>query len=96
MRRRTYSHIDKTGIKMMEDIRPGALLRVSWIEDPEADAEWGLDMIYFEDPLELPPVVMLIEWMPYVNNAKNIITFKCLYEDKLYYSSTNALVEVIK
>jgi hypothetical protein len=53
-------------------------------------------MIYFEDPLELPPVVMLIEWMPYVNNAKNIITFKCLYEDKLYYSSTNALVEVVK
>ena len=96
MKRRTYSHIDKTGIKMMEEIRPGALLRVTWIEDPEADAEWVLDMIYFDEPPDLPPIVMLIEWMPYVNNAKNIITFKCLYEDKLYHSSTNALVEVIK
>ena len=85
---------------MMEEIRPGALLRVSWIEDPEADAEWGLDMIYFEDAKELGyeelnNIVLLVEWMPHVNNAKNIISFKCLYEDKLYYSSTNALVEVL-
>jgi len=73
--RRLYAHIDKTGIKMMEEIRPGALLRVSWIEDPEADAEWGLDMIYFEDAEEQNNIVLLVEWMPYINNAKNIITF---------------------
>ena len=65
--RRLYTHIDKTGIKMMEEIRPGALLRVSWIEDPEADAEWGLDMIYFEDSEELNNIVLLVEWMPYIN-----------------------------
>jgi len=95
MKRRTYSHIDKSGMKMMEEIRPGALLRVSWIEDPEADAEWGLDMVYFEDP-EVNNIVLLIEWMPYINNAKNIITFKCLYEDKIYLSSTHALVEIVQ
>jgi hypothetical protein len=94
--RRLYSHINKTGIKMMEKIRPGALLRVSWIEDPEADAEWGLDMIYFEDAEEQNNIVLLVEWMPYINNAKNIITFKCLHEDKLYFSSTNALLEIIR
>lgn len=78
----------------MEEIRPGALLRISWIEDPEADAEWGLDMIYF-DEAEEENIVMLIEWMPEIRNTKNVITFKCLHEDKIYYSSTIAILEII-
>ena len=89
-----YSHIDENGIRLMEEIRPGALLRISWIEDPEADAEWGLDMIYF-DEAEEENIVMLIEWMPYVRNTKNVITFKCLHEDKIYYSSKIAILEIL-
>jgi hypothetical protein len=89
-----YPHIDENGIRLMEEIRPGALLRISWIEDPEADAEWGLDMIYF-DEAEEENIVMLIEWMPYVRNTKNVITFKCLHEDKIYYSSTIAILEIL-
>ena len=78
----------------MEEIRPGALLRISWIEDPEADAEWGLDMIYFDENEE-ENIVMLIEWMPEVQNTKNVITFKCLHEDRVYYSSTVAILQVL-
>lgn len=89
-----YPHIGEEGIRLMEEIRPGALLRISWIEDPEADAEWGLDMIYF-DEAEEENIVMLIEWMPHVRNTKNVITFKCLHEDKIYYSSTIAILEIL-
>ena len=89
-----YPHIGEEGARLMEEIRPGALLRISWIEDPEADAEWGLDMIYF-DEAEEENIVMLIEWMPEVQNTKNVITFKCLHEDKIYYSSTVAILETI-
>lgn len=94
---RKYPHLDKQGIKIMDEIRPGALLRVSWIEDPEADGEWGLDMIYFdaEEDSELDNIVLLLEWMPQIQNTKNIISFKCLHQDKIYYSSTYALLEVI-
>jgi hypothetical protein len=53
-------------------------------------------MIYFEDAEEQNNIVLLVEWMPFINNAKNIITFKCLHEDKLYLSSTNALLEIIR
>lgn len=97
MKRKKYPHIDSKGMQMMEEIPVGSLLRVSWIEDPEADGEWGLDMIYFEDPDEdLNNLILLLEWMPEVQNNKNIITFKCLHENKIYYSSTHALVEIIK
>jgi hypothetical protein len=78
----------------MEEIRPGALIRVSWIEDPDADAEWGAHIFDLSD--DDSNVVMLIEWMPYIHNSKNVITFKCLWEDKVYYSSTNALLEKVK
>lgn len=74
----------------MEEIRPGALIRVSWIEDPDADAEWGAHIYDLENNDN--NVVMLIQWMPYIRNARNIITFKCLWEDKIYYSSTQALL----
>ena len=100
-KRRLYSHIDETGMKLMESISPGTLLRVSWIEDPEADGEWGLDMIYFDDvdkteDDETNNIIMLLEWMPEVHNNKNIITFKCLHEYKIYYSSTYAILEVLR
>lgn len=95
MKKNPYPHINAVGMKLMEEIRPGALLRVGWIEDPNMDGEWGLDMIYFDESEE-NNIVMLLEWMPHVKNNKNIITFKCLHEDKIYYSSTHTILEVIK
>lgn len=82
----------------MESIKPGSLLRVNWVEDPDEISDWGGDMTYFDASSEeknIDNIVMLIEWMPYISNSKNVISFKCLYKNKIYYSSTYGLVEII-
>lgn len=83
----------------MESIKPGALLRVNWVEDPDEISDWGGDMTYLDEANlenETDNIVMLIDWMPFISNTKNVISFRCLYKSKIYYSSTYALVEVIK
>jgi len=94
MNKSPYKHITKAGYRLMEELKPGALIRVSWIEDPDQDAEWGGQIYDLEGGEH--NIVMLIKWMPEIFNATDIISFKCLWEDKLYYSSTNALIEVLK
>ena len=90
----SYKHITEAGYSLMKELKPGALIRVSWIEDPDGDAEWG-GQIYDLEGNE-NNIAMFIEWMPDIFNTKDIITFKCLWEDKIYYSSTRALIEILK
>jgi len=92
-----YPHIGEEGARLMEEIQPGALLRVSWIEEPDGDAEWGGHIYWFEDDPDNVDsnIVMLLEWMPNVHNAKNVITFKCLWLDKVYYSSSAAMLGIM-
>lgn len=98
-KRRIYRHIDEQGMKLMESVSPGSLLRVSWIEEIETE-ECLLgeeNYILFSDEVsEETNIVMLIEWKPQIINAENIICFNCLYKDRLYNSSTAALLEVLK
>lgn len=99
---KTYKHITEAGYAMMEEIPPGTLLKVKWIEDMEDvdGAEWGTNMIYFDhnedqNVDDICNIVMLIRWRPEIENAINIINFDCLWQDKLYSSSTYALIEVL-
>lgn len=87
----------------MNSIPLGSLLRVKWIENPNVDAEWGDHLLWFEDELQDAnntdannDIVMLLEWMPFILNSQNIITFKCLWEDNIYYSSTAAINSIVK
>jgi hypothetical protein len=93
--KKIYGHITEKGYAYMEKVKPGTLLRVEWIEDPDVNAEWGLHIIDFEDYNEENNVVMLIKWMPEIRNITDVITFKCLWQDKLYFSSTKAIIELI-
>lgn len=96
-----YPHITEAGYAMMEEIPPGTLLRVKWIEDTDDvdGAEWGTNMLYFDhegDQIDdINNVVMLIRWRPEIANAIDIINFDCLWQDKLYSCSSYALVEVL-
>ena len=99
-----YRHIDEKGSELMDSIPPGSLLRVKWIENPNVDAEWGQHILWFDDT-DYPEldsidsdqnVVMLLEWMPEIYNSQNVITFKCLWENNIYYSSTAAINSIIE
>lgn len=102
--RNKYQHIDEKGIELMNSIPLGSLLRVKWIENPNVDAEWGNHIIWFEDTDYPDPssinsdenIVMLLEWMPEIYNSQNVITFKCLWENNIYYCSTAGINSIIQ
>ena len=93
-RKKKYSHITAAGYQLMETLKPGSLIRVKWIEDTDDvyGAEWGLNMYHLDDENN---VVMLVEWKPEIPETKGIINFTCLWEDKIYSSSTYALLEIL-
>lgn len=90
-----YNHVTEPCYQMMKSINPGSLLRVRWIEDTDDvyGAEWGLNMHHLDDENN---VVMLIKWNPDIPEARGIVNFTCLWEAKLYSSSTHALIEVFQ
>lgn len=96
-----YKHITKAGYDLMDSIPTGSLLRVKWIEDPDDvdGAEWGTNLIEFDDlepDEDINNVVLLLRWRPEIENAPDVISFDCLWGDKIYSSSTYALIEVVK
>lgn len=89
------NHLTELGFKTMERIPPGTLLRVSWIDLPDENPEWGLNNHDFDDD-DTDNIVMLVKWRPEVRNLKDVITFTCLWQDKLAISSSAAIKEIIK
>lgn len=76
----------------MKHISPGCLLKVEWVDDPDVNAEWGLNILDLEDDEN---IVMFIKWRPEVFNSKDVISFQCLYQDKIYNCSTIAIIEIL-
>lgn len=95
MSKENISHLTDLGFKTMEQIPPGTLLRVNWIDIPDENAEWGCNIHDFDDD-DIDNVVMLVKWRPEVPNIKDVITFICLWKDILVYSSSASIKEIIK
>lgn len=91
----TFSHITELGYQTMQAIPPGTLIRVSWIDIPDANAEWGLNSIDFDDDAE-DNIVMLVKWRPEVKNVQNVISFQCLWQDQLANSASSCIREIVK
>ncbi|NBP56833.1 hypothetical protein EBU71_09965 [bacterium] len=95
-RKKKYKHITEAGYKMMEMVKPGSLIKVKWIEDTDDvdGVEWGLNIFHFDEDDD-NNIVMLVKWNPEVENAKDIICFTCLWQEKLYSCSTYAIYEIL-
>ena len=88
-------NISEIGYKLIEELPPGTLIKVTWIEDEDYfnGTEWGTKTRFLEPS---DNIVMLISWYPEMSIVPGYISFDCLWKDKVYNSSTHSFIEIIK